>query len=173
MARFPIFSRGAGNLDFFHRISPFLNVAKMYKPFCGPPKSVCQSPSVCSLHSQAVCQAASRLSAFTVLFAGNGFFLLLCLTNFCPFKNRLTPHFLSEAFQEPPGRAFPMHPTALYAGFFKGTHVIVSPLSVDNSSISCPVPGGHLAPQVMSSSRSRTSVLCVIVAQAFSPMPEE
>lgn len=119
------------------------------------------------------CQAASRLSAFTVLFAGNGFFLLLCLTNFCPFKNRLTPHFLSEAFQEPPGRAFPMHPTALYAGFFKGTHLIVSPLSVDNSSISCPVPGGHLAPQVMSSSRSRTSVLCVIVAQAFSPMPEE
>ena len=51
----------------------------------------------------------SLLSAFKVLFAGNGFFCSFAWANFCSFKSKLTPP-LSQAYLQPQCRAFPTHP---------------------------------------------------------------
>lgn len=100
----------------FHKISLFLNVAQIYKPLCDPTK-ICLQVTIHSCCLQLPLSSCLLVSGFARPLHASlpwqfsllkmPFFCSSLLARFCSFQNRrLTPHILSETFQEPPHRAF-------------------------------------------------------------------
>lgn len=116
---FPKRSRKSG---LFHKISPFLNAARMYKARCGPTK-ICLRVTIRLLPPLASCLLGSgsarpfhaSLPAQLSLLE-TPVFCCSVRAHFCSFWNRrLTPHFLSEACPEPPYRGLTVYALLLHS----------------------------------------------------------